>query len=375
MKKIILACAIISLIICNAAEAKITKKEYRQYEAGLLDIIKRANIPSIQAVYVTADDSVSFMVVNKDFYANPNCEQEVQPLSDKSIYQACSISKLPLSFIAVKMIEGGELELEKPLYTYFPGLLDLFVTERDKELAKLLTPRICMAHRSGLDNKTYSNMSFEFTPDSTFQYSGPGIFVLQRTIEHIKGQLLNDLAHKYIFDPLGMEHSNYIWVDEYYQTHANGYNSRKWEDIEMIQVRQRSSSHNAAFSMRTTAAECTRFVRAVMHHWGMGEDAYKMMLSTYGESIPAQYTDRERHSLYRCLGWCKEENEEFGDIYYHGGNNGRYKGNVIFIPSLDASLVYFTNAQHPYDLNTPIHNLFFKPKAEFSFPKKGKEIL
>ncbi len=382
MKRIGLLAACAAILICftavDASARKARKSaEYRKYEAGLLDIIKRANIPSIQCVFVTADDSMSFEVVNRDFYKNAECVPEKQPLSDRTIYQACSISKLPLSWIACKLIEEGDLELNTPLVEYFPGLLDYFATDEDKELAKLLTPRICMTHRTGLDNKTYQKnaMAFKFTPDDRYLYSGPGIYCLQMTIEKIKGRNLNELAHEYIFDPLGMDHTNYVWVPEYDDTHANGYNSQKWEDIEMDKIRKRSSSENAAFSMRTTASECTKFIRAVMHHWGMKEETYAMMLDTYGEPIPAEYKEREKQSLFRSLGFSCEKNEEFGTFWHHGGNNGRYKGNVIFIPSLDASLVYFTNAQHPYELNTSIHNLFFQPKTPFSFPRKGKKPL
>lgn len=380
MKKVLFAVAFAALFLSSAfeASAKISKKEYKEYEKGLLSIIERANIPSIQCVFVTAEDSLSFEVINKKFYKDPQCEPEIKPLSDQTIYQACSISKLPLSWIACKMIEEGTLELDKPLVDYYPGLLKYFATDEDKELAKLLTPRICMAHRTGLDNKTYKvgSMKFSFTPDTKMKYSGPGIFCLQRTVECIKGKHLNELAHEYIFDPLGMEHTNYVWIPYYDEYHANGYNNSKWEDIPMGKIRKRSSSENAAYSMRTTAAECTKFVRAVMHHWGMKEETYQMMLAPYGEYIPAEYKNREKKNVYKCLGWaCEKDNEEVGTIWYHGGNNGRYKGNVIFIPSLDASLVYFTNAQHPYEINTEIHNLFFKTKAPFSFIRKGDKPL
>jgi len=383
MKKILFAVALAALFLGfgTDASAKISKKQYKEYEDGLLSIIKRANLPSIQCVYVTAEDSLSFEVVNKEFYKKAKeagCVPETKPLSDKTIYQACSISKLPLSWIACKMIEEGSLELDKPLVDYYPGLLYYFSTAEDKELAKLLTPRICMSHRTGLDNKTYKKgaMVFGFTPDEKMKYSGPGIYCLQLTIEKIKGKKLNALAHEYIFDPLGMEHTNYVWVPYYDENHANGYNNAKWEDVPMEKVRKRSSSENAAFSMRTTAAECTKFVRAVMHHWGMNEETYQMMLAPYGEYIPAEYKDREKKNVYKCLGWaCEVDNEEVGTIWYHGGNNGRYKGNVIFIPSLDASLVYFTNAQHPYEINTAIHNLFFKTQKPFSFIRKGHKTL
>ncbi len=370
MKRIlILLFAVISLCLCpfRTAEAKVSKKQYKEYESALRDIITRANVPSIQLVFVSPDDSLSFAVVNEDFYAKTKLGQEVQPICDKTIYQACSISKIPLSFIAVKMIDEGSLDLDTPLVEYYPGLVKKFASAQDKEWALRLTPRLCMIHRTGLPNRGYKKMKFDREPDTAYGYSGPGIYCLQMTIEHIKGQSLMEIAREYIFDPLGMEHTNYAWVPEYEQTHANGYKKdtitrNKWNNCKP----------NAAYSMRTTAAECTAFYRAMMHHWGMSEKAYGMMLQAYGDPIPAFYP--ERGEFYRALGLCYAPQTEFGPVFWHYGDNGNFKGISFFIPEKDITLVAFMNGVNKYAVYDPIINLFLQPKAPLVFGKNGKPL-
>lgn len=378
MKRFFLFIAVAALMMSGSqqASAKVTKAQYKAYEEALLSIIKRANLPSIQLVYVTPEDSLSFAVVNKDFYENTKLPQEVQPISDKSIYQACSISKIPLSWIAVKMIDEGSLELDKPLVEYYPDIVKKFKTEQDKEWAKMLTPRICMIHRTGLPNKGYVKMTFDCKPDTKYGYSGPGIYALQMTIEHIKGKSLMELSREYIFDPLGMKHTNYAWVDEYEQTHVNGYKKdtvtrNKWDKGKPGSAAGRKP--NAAYSMRTSAAEYTVFLRAMMHHWGMSEKAYEMMLQPYGDPIPAFYP--ERGNFYRALGLCCAMDTEFGPAFWHYGDNGNFKGMSFFFPEKDITLVGFINSVNSYAIYDPIINLFLKPEKPLVFGKNGKKPL
>ena len=365
----VIVAALALLLCCTAytAQAKVSKKQYSAYEAALLDIIRKANVPSIQLVYVTAEDSLSFTVVNKDFYAATTLPQEDYPITDQSVYEACSISKIPLSWIAVKMIEEGSLELDRPLVEYYPGLLDFFATDADKEMAKVLTPRLCMIHRTGLPNKGYKEMKFLCTPDTRYGYSGPGIYCLQRTIEYLKGETLTGIARKYIFDPLDIKNTNYQWRDGYEKLHVNGYKASS-----ITKNKWKANHPNAAFSMTTSAAECTAFFRAMMRHWGMSEASYDMMFAAYADPVPSDFP--ERGSFYRALGLCREDSEQFGTMYYHFGNNGNFKGLAMFIPQTQTSLVYFINGINPYNITDAIQQLFLGNEQPFAMVKAGKPL-
>lgn len=370
----IAAAAVAALPLCGVVDAQnrtTDPERYARCEAGLHEIIVRAGIPSISLVYVSPEDSMSFSVVNEEFYAREGVTKEVLPISDKSIYQACSISKLPLAYIAVRMMDNGELELEKPLWEYYPGLLDMFATDQDKEYAKLLNARICLTHRTGLDNKTYSAMTFGFIPDEKFKYSGPGMYALQCTIEHIKGSTLDKIADEMVFTPLGMHNTSYLWNDSYESMHLYGHGT----DLKTSRNNNWAGGKcNAAYSMRTNAAELTAFIRCVMHGWGLSGEAFAMMTKPYGKSLPASYKERERQSMFRCLGWVLEKNSEFGPVYLHTGNNVRFKGLALYMPEKDASLVYLVNGQYSCNINDAILPLFFDNSEPFSFVAKAKPL-
>ena len=164
--------------------ASLTASE-KSLKAQVLKICKEADVPSIQVCYTEPGRTVSFVVTNKDFYADKEHAKYLKrPFDNLTVYEAASISKVPLSYLACKMADEGKLDLDKPLWEYFPGLLDLFSGDANKERAKQITARICLTHTTGLDNKTYRNMEFKHKT-GVFNYSGPGIYILQRTLEHL----------------------------------------------------------------------------------------------------------------------------------------------------------------------------------------------
>ena len=66
-----------------------------EYRKKALDLVRRANVPSLQVTMTLPEGVLSFCVANDAFYAAPGRQQEMRPIDEKSIYQACSISKLP----------------------------------------------------------------------------------------------------------------------------------------------------------------------------------------------------------------------------------------------------------------------------------------
>ncbi|MDD2424988.1 MAG: serine hydrolase, partial [Bacteroidales bacterium] len=273
-------------------------KDISGYIDQVRGLITYAGIPSIQLKFTSNLEDVSFAAVNTGYYETAT-RQEVQPISTHSVYQAASISKIVLAFIVMQLNDRAVIDLDKPLWEYYPGILDYFADDDNKQKAKLLTPRICLIHRTGLNNTTYSNISFLYDPDSRYIYSGPGIYMLQRTIEEITGKTLTTLAKEKVFTPLGMTNSSYAWETSYDQTALHGFytdgtwgrNPTSW-----------SSAGNAAYTLRTTAEDMTIFMKAMMRGYGLSRDKYEEMLSAHGEYIPAAIAAREKNSIFRALG-------------------------------------------------------------------------
>ncbi|MBR4170760.1 MAG: beta-lactamase family protein [Kiritimatiellae bacterium] len=336
------------------------KLDVEDYKRKTLDLIKRAGVPSLQVTLTTPLDSMSFCVVNEDFYAAPGRQQESRPIDHLSMYQACSISKVPLGYFAVKMAQDGQLDLDCPLYKYRPDILNRFESERDREWAKLVTPRIVMTHTSGLPNNGYHAMKFLSKPGEKYIYSGVGIFLLQLTLEQIKGKTLDVFSKEELFDRIGMKHSNYLWQPEYEQIAVWGFRERG---------PQRNTAWgyqcNAAYSLRTSSEEYTKFLQWFLRGADLTPEWREIMFKEYAE-LPHLVDGKQDKSLFRNLVWVEEDSQEFGKIRFHGGNNVAYKGLAMMIPERHVTLCYFLNGDHRYNLHGPLTDLFLHPKQRLS---------
>ena len=145
------------------------------YEDSLLCIIREANIPMIQVKYTEPGDSIYCQVgvtpwSEQEPVATDSAsvgEEEWNKLKfsyhdtgkadyDKeAVFQAASLSKVVFAYIVMKMYDKGEIDIDRPLYEYTD--IDRFV---DKDMAKKLTARLILMHRSGIDDWAASPSSF-----------------------------------------------------------------------------------------------------------------------------------------------------------------------------------------------------------------------
>ncbi|MFA5713105.1 MAG: serine hydrolase domain-containing protein [Bacteroidales bacterium] len=347
--------------IWSSKEISLDINYYKEIVKGY---IVYANIPSIQVKYSSNTQDISFAVVNEAFYQTAPV-QEVAPIGINTIYQAASISKIVFAYAVMRLNDRGIIDLDTPLWEYYPGLLEMFSDQQNQEKAKVLTARMALTHITGLDNSTYSNISFVREP-GTYGYSGPGTYLLQKTVEHITGKLVDQIAQEEVFTPLGMEHTSYVWKPEYETTAARGYlnsGSWGWNPWSSSAI---SKDGNVAYTMRTNAEEITIFMKAMMKGVGLSREKYEEMISAHGNFVAAAVVGREKQSIYRALGFVIEKNEELGDIIWHTGNNQNFKGMTLFIADRNITLSYFVNGQHSFNLNDPIVKLFLKNKYPLS---------
>lgn len=334
---LIIACTAGSRIECAGQQSA---KNEEALKARVLEIVKEAGLPSMQVTYTSPTDTISFVVVNEKFYALEGRPQETLPLSTNTIYQAASISKPPMAYIALKLVEEGKLKLDRPLYKYWKGMLDLFADKASRKKAKKITPFMTLVHTTGLDNKTYKDIVYEGTPGEGYRYSGPGIHLLDLAIGHILGKDLRFYSKDYIFDKIGMQHSNYFWQDEYDWTAARGYLANgKWRYTTTWK------EANAAYTLRTTSEEYTAFMRWIMDGADLSEESYELMFKEYFVTPSGDY---------QGLVWRKDKHPEMGTVYHHSGNNRCYKGWMGIFPDSQETLCFFTNYETKKEFINPM---------------------
>ena len=328
-------------------------------------------VPIIQVAYKTKDRKFCFETANFDFVdASPDCS---------TVFQVASISKVVFSYIVMRLVDKGVIDLDKPLYEYTGGVVEERFRDavpgkakssaQNEEWAKLLTARIIFTHGSGLPNwagtretRGKAKLVFKHKPDTKFLYSGEGIHYLQRVVEHITGKTLNELAEQEVFGPLGMVSSSYKWRKEYNIIHAFGYNPNN----EKVEQRGTKLAENAAYTLRTNVKDFSLFLEALMEGRGLKRE-------TFEEMVSPQRSTNESNTVFFGLGIrvTPNSNLDYGPMWHHSGSNGdNYRAMFWIFPKMQSYCIYFTNSGNGGKGGTreQLYELFFPqyPDAEYN---------
>lgn len=284
------------------------------------ELMKELKVPGVSITLIKNKE----IVLSKSFgYADANSKNEV---NDKTMFEACSMSKPLFAYLVLKLVEQGKLELDKPLYDYLP---EKFICE-NQDYPKQITTRMILSHTSGLPNwrkgseENNSPLPIYFKPGTKFQYSGEGIFYLQRVIEHITNQSLENYAKENLFDKLGLTSTSFVWNEKFDKQIAAGHND-KGQCNQLIKYLH----SNAAYTLYTTSDEYAKFLIEVMNpkdqkDFSLSDLMIKEMLTHQVRVDTREVLDRPGRNLglqgFRGLGWAIDSTIT-GDVVYHSGAN------------------------------------------------------
>jgi CubicO group peptidase (beta-lactamase class C family) len=266
--------------------------------------------------------------------------QTKEPVDDLTMFEAGSLSKPVFAYAVLKMVEKGQLDLDAPLSKYLPAYI-----ENDERL-NLITARIVLSHRTGFPNwrPRGKPLLIHFTPGEKFSYSGEGFVYLQKVVERLTGEPLNEVIRKSVFEPLGMSNSTYVWQDRIDAQMSTGHNQTN-----VPSQKNKDTQANAAGSLRTTAIDYARFVIAMMSGTGLKEETVSRML-TAQVKVDAGCTNcidrkpsKPSESLAWGLGWGLQSTGQ-GDAFWHWGDNGNFKCFVMAFRKQKMGIVAFTNS-------------------------------
>jgi CubicO group peptidase (beta-lactamase class C family) len=134
-----------------------------------------------------------------------------QPVDLKTMFPAASLGKPVFSHLVLRLADEGRIDLDKPLKSYVADH-----APADPRGDKV-TARHVLSHSTGFRNwRTNPDQPLvpEFDPGSRFQYSGEGFYYLQRVVETVASNGLEQVVQDRLFGPLGMKSSTYVWRDD-----------------------------------------------------------------------------------------------------------------------------------------------------------------
>lgn len=280
----------------------------------------------------------------------------ILPIDNNTMFEACSMSKPVFAFLVLKLVEQGKLELDKPLYDYLP---EKFICE-DEEYPKQITARMILSHTSGMpnwrkgDEERNAPIPIYFKPGTRFNYSGEGVYYLQRVVEKITNQTLEKYAKENLFDKLGLTSTSFIWKENYDKQIATGHNADG-----KCNERKKYIHSNAAFTLYTTANEYAKLIIEILKptnqtDYSLSDTMIDEMLTHQIRVDTRDVIDRPGRNFglfaYRGLGWAIDSTVT-GDVVYHSGaNQTGFRCYSQFSPKDKSGIVIMTNCENGNEL-------------------------
>lgn len=325
---------LIILVILVAPFMQSCKKE-PQEEA--LDVFLEREIPKIMEAANVPGLSIAVIRDGQIFWTRAFGVQSREtniPVNENTMFEAASLTKTVTAYAAMRLMERGELELDRPLFEYFP----------DKEYKKLsgderykqLTARLVLTHTTGLPNWGFKLIR---EPGKQYGYSGEGFLYLGRTIEQISGMSLQEFVQNEIFEPLEMTHTSYVWNEAYEENGASGH------DRHGVAHRKRKNTEpNGGASLLTTAQDYATFLCAILNNQGLKEETIDQMVSTQVKATKWGKDELDEHISWGW-GWgIQPGNVGYG--FWHWGDNGDLRAYTVTYKDRGDGLVYFSNSNN-----------------------------
>ncbi len=186
-------------------------------------------------ILVAENDEIVF----EKAYGSANIELGV-PMKTDMVFRIGSITKEFTSVAILQLVERGMISLDDKLSEFFPSF---------KSAGDMITIENLLTHTSGIqgyeqfdakipnairvDFKTdlfidsLSLLSLEFAPGTKFNYSNSNYYLLGNIIEKVTGETYSSYLEKNIFDPLGLNSTQYDSYVNLITNRVDGYSCRE----------------------------------------------------------------------------------------------------------------------------------------------------
>jgi uncharacterized protein YbbC (DUF1343 family)/CubicO group peptidase (beta-lactamase class C family) len=179
----------------------------------------QANTVPGAVVFVGHDGHVVFQKA----YGNRSTIPAPNAMTEDTIFDMASLTKVIATTTAVmQLYQQGRFRLNDPLSKYLPE----FAGDGKKDI----TIRQIMTHYSGLPpdldlaypwtgKQTAYDLAFAVKPDrppgTAFRYSDINFIMMGALVERLSGMTLDTYTEKYVFAPMGMDHTRFLPPDSW----------------------------------------------------------------------------------------------------------------------------------------------------------------
>ncbi|WP_296702313.1 serine hydrolase [Algoriphagus sp.] len=302
----------------NAQEENRTKE--------LIEIMSKNSIPGLSITSIENGE------ISESLALGVKSQETGEVLGDETVFSAASLSKPVFAYLVMQMVEEEVLDLNQPLVTYF----DYPDVNADKRHLKV-TAKMILSHTSGLPNWRKKKLKFIYDPGDRYSYSGEGFVWLQKVIEHLKGESLEELAQRYIFTPLKMSRSSYIFLEGFEDDFSVSYKSNG-----DLNPKAKIQKPNAAASLQTTSTDYAKFLVELLKNKNGNTGYLDQMSMTVAPVEKNQETD---YPVFWGLGVGIQKTPD-GNQIFQWGDNYTFKGFFTLNIKTGNGVVYFSNSEN-----------------------------
>jgi CubicO group peptidase (beta-lactamase class C family) len=254
-------------------------------------------------------------------------------IDNRTVFRAASLGKPVFAYIVVTLAQQGKIDLDVPLYSYLKEEV-----VKDDPRSRIITARMVLTHTTGLPNLDgkKSDIRFLFDPGADFKYSGHAYLYLQKVVEKITGKHLNELASEFVFKPLKMTDSSFIWQDKYRGRISSSYDSAG----EVLPSKESPIIGYSAWSLFTTINDYARFVSYTIEASSTPGSVAEAMLKPQVDVAK---------NLKWGLGWGLQDTVP-AYSFWHWGSMAGFRHYVVGYPKERIGVIVMTNSWRAFKM-------------------------
>jgi CubicO group peptidase (beta-lactamase class C family) len=277
------------------------------------------------------------------------------PMTDDTISQIGSISKVFTATLAMILAEDGILDLDALVVSYLPDLVLADVDARE-----VITLRHLLSHTSGIEGDRFigygqgddaldraiaefGTLRQWFRPGDLWSYSNAGYYLACRVIEVAAGQSFETVFMERLVGPLGLETCFFFAEDVITRPHAVGHYLKSREEGHTMAHGYSFPRHiNGTGGVVTSTRELLRF--ASMHMSDGEIEGVRLLPVKAAQSMKEPIIEAGDFHRHYGIGWCVYDFPEFRTLS-HGGATRGFRANLTAIPDKGFAIAILANGE------------------------------
>lgn len=311
----------------------------------LQELVERQQIPGL-TLAATRNDSIVY--VGAFGFRNVTTKEPMKPSYN---FHWASVSKTFVATAIMQLVEKGKLKLDDQVITHVP-----YFSQKDKNY-KDITIRQILNHTSGLGDvddyewdkpqndaaaperyvKSLKNDKMKFTPGTDWAYSNTAFEILGVVITNVSGMPFETYIKKNIFDPLGMDHSSFIYPEIPDSLRVSGH---LWAGRPIVSnVYPYNKIHAPSSTLNSSVIDMTHYAMANLNR-GKYKNAKLLSDTTYNILWTNSVNLKDKPAV--GAGWFLDQYKGLKAIRHSGGDTG-FRSFLLLVPEKNIAVMLVSN--------------------------------